>query len=144
MTRNCGLFRYWTISNVPLFLLAAPMISIITMSIFWVSSGSATNGRGLLQQGKRDNKLPHEEERPVADSILLNLAMSQSLLLLLTLTTAHVQIITRISSAYPVWMWYLAALARKEDSLWGENLVRFLVIYALIQGGLFATFLPPA
>jgi len=75
--------------------------------------------------------------------VLRNLAASQLALNLLTLTTAHVQIITRISSAYPVWLWYLAILC-KGGSLLGRRFVGFIVVYGIVQAGLFASFLPPA
>ncbi len=76
--------------------------------------------------------------------ILRNLAFQQLLLALLTLTTAHVQIVTRVSSAFPVWLWYVAVSTRQKDNMLIENLVRFMVIYGVIQGGFFASFLPPA
>jgi phosphatidylinositol glycan class V len=76
--------------------------------------------------------------------IIRNLAVSQLMLVMLTFTTAHVQIITRISSAYPVWLWYVATLCREEKPLLGGSIVKFMVIYSIVQGGLFASFLPPA
>lgn len=75
-------------------------------------------------------------------SVLRNMAIAQLLLVVMTLTTAHVQIITRISSAYPVWLWYLAGLS-KEGKFLGM-FVEFMVLYSLIQAGLYASFLPPA
>ena len=76
--------------------------------------------------------------------MLRNLAASQLLLVLLTLINAHVQIVTRISSAYPVWLWYTAVLLRGGKSALAGGLVKFMIIYAVVQGGLFASFLPPA
>ncbi len=79
-------------------------------------------------------------------------AMPQIILAVLALTTYHVQVITRISSAYPVWLWWLASLILEDDktTFLGRKLnpailiTRWMIIYALIQGGLFAGFLPPA
>jgi phosphatidylinositol glycan class V len=76
--------------------------------------------------------------------VIRNLAMSQLMLVMLTSTTAHVQIITRISSAYPVWLWYLAISCRERNTLRVGRVVKFMVVYSVIQGGLFASFLPPA
>jgi GPI mannosyltransferase 2 len=75
--------------------------------------------------------------------VLRNLAATQLLLTVYTLTTAHAQIITRISSASPVWVWFLAVAYAKDKSI-ARNFVTFMVIYAVVQGGLFASFLPPA
>jgi phosphatidylinositol glycan class V len=76
--------------------------------------------------------------------ILRNLAVSQLLLTLLTLTTAHVQIITRLSSAFPVWVWFLAMPSKGGASSLAKNAVRTMVMYGIIQGALFSLFLPPA
>lgn len=140
--RNVGLFRYWTISNSPLFLLATPMISLMTVSGLWALSYKTNEDLRLSKLQEESRKLGAEQPEPFP--ILRNLAVSQLLLTLLTLTTAHVQIITRISSAYPVWLWYLATQFREGNSPWAGNVVRFMVIYGIVQGGLFASFLPPA
>ena len=84
------------------------------------------------------------EAQPEGFPILRNLAVSQLLLTMLTLTTAHVQIITRISSAYPICLWYLATQLREGTSPLAGNAVRVMVIYGIVQGGLYASFLPPA
>jgi GPI mannosyltransferase 2 len=133
-SRNLGLFRYWTLSNLPLVLLATPMLVMTSISGIW--------GLGFGRQGQHaSNKQPERAE--VRFPILRNLAVSQLLLTLLTFTTAHVQIITRISSAYPLWLWYSTVSTGKGNAVVG-NLAKFMVMYAVIQGGLFASFLPPA
>jgi phosphatidylinositol glycan class V len=76
--------------------------------------------------------------------ILHNLAFQQLLLALFTLTTGHVQIVSRISSAYPVWLWYCAELLQGKDARIADVMIRFMAIYAIVQAGLYASFLPPA
>lgn len=77
--------------------------------------------------------------------IVRNLAASQLLLALLTLITAHVQIITRISSACPVWVWYLARPSGGGvKPMVAKHAVTVMIMYGVIQGALFASFLPPA
>ncbi|KAI9646923.1 ER membrane glycoprotein subunit of the GPI transamidase complex-like protein [Ciborinia camelliae] len=151
--QNNGLFNYWTLSNIPLFLLAMPMITILGVSSNW---------------GVRDSHLPQisvspkKETRPPIDrppidrppidriehgdkvQIIRNLALSQLLLTVYTVTSGHVQIITRISSSYPVYLWYMAALVGKGNGPTVTMVGRFMIIYAGIQGGLFSSFLPPA
>lgn len=74
------------------------------------------------------------------------LAVPQLALAVLAITTYHVQIITRISSGYPLWYVWLAL----ANSLGFERpqllrvVVGWMVLYAMIQAGLYATFLPPA
>lgn len=75
--------------------------------------------------------------------VIRNLAVQQLLLAILTLLRGHVQIITRISSASPVMLWHLAIYINKKRDM-ARHAVSFMVMYAVIQGGLFASFLPPA
>ena len=85
--------------------------------------------------------------------ILRRLATPQLILAVLALTSYHVQIITRISSGYVVWYWSIAAaICEKEggkdtgtkDRNISRLIVRYMVMYAIVQGGLYASFLPPA
>jgi phosphatidylinositol glycan class V len=138
--RNCGLFRYWTLSNLPLFLLATPMFSILIVSALWALKITST----LLDQNPDRAKDVQKTAQGPAVQVIRNLAVSQLMLVLLTSTTAHVQIITRISSAYPVWLWYSATSCWKGKPLLAGSIVKFMVVYSIIQAGLFATFLPPA
>lgn len=106
---------------------------------------------------RRDGKYSEdnvETERAVKHSrgIVQQLAVPQMVLAILTLTTYHVQIITRLSSGYPVWYWWLTSMILdcRESYFLGrkwsvaEGISKWIVLYALIQGGLFASFLPPA
>lgn len=88
---------------------------------------------------------------PVGVDVARRLAVPQILLALLALTTYHVQIVTRISSGYPLWYWWLASkiVARDSIKLAGcevraRVIVLWMVMYACLQAGLFAAFLPPA
>ncbi|KAJ5050537.1 uncharacterized protein L3040_002414 [Drepanopeziza brunnea f. sp. 'multigermtubi'] len=136
---NCGFFRYWTLSNAPLFLLAAPILVILIASSLWALSVEPQTPGQPPAPGAKGVDI-----NTGARQVLRNLAVSQLVLVLLTTTAAHVQIITRISSAYPVWLWYGSASSMVGGNLLGENFVKFMIIYAMIQGGLFASFLPPA
>jgi phosphatidylinositol glycan class V len=129
--RHTGFLRYWTLSNLPLFLLATPMLLILTRS-----GVEHLTDRRVLVPGK-----PAESARLL--SLLQSAAAAQVLLAVLAVTSYHVQIITRISSGYPLWYWWVAGcLIRGEKT--GSRIVMFMVIYASIQGALFTSFLPPA
>lgn len=91
-------------------------------------------------------------------------ALPQALLAVLALTNFHVQIINRISSGYPIWYIVIAMAitqtsngsATGDQSVLGKVMTRFersavqkgifraMVLYALVQGALYASFLPPA
>ncbi len=139
--RNLGPFRYWTVSNLPLFVLAAPMFTILIVSGVWALG--FVPGKGYAQATKTDGtKASHIALTEGRTNVIRNMAVSQLILVALTLITAHVQIITRICSACPVWLWYLAMFAR--EGKFPGMFVNFMVLYGLIQGGLYASFLPPA
>lgn len=85
---------------------------------------------------------------------LVRLAIPQAFLAVAALTSYHVQIINRIASGYPLWYWYLASLAiaevEQKHGLRGAKrgafaaTIQTIVLYGLIQGVLFGSFLPPA
>jgi len=136
-----GLFRYWTLSNLPLFILAAPMLAILCLS-----SVSALDPSSTVQ-----SLLPI----PTAN-VLKRLGILQLVLASIVFTTANVQIITRIASAYPLlYIWiaqqiqsehHVSVKAEKSKTQTGyaQTITRWMIMYALIQGGLYASFLPPA
>ncbi|KAH8811991.1 GPI mannosyltransferase 2 [Xylogone sp. PMI_703] len=145
---NNGFLRYWTVSNIPLFLLAAPMIAIMGISGMWAlqshSDASHTTSSGsskVTTQGSEQTRA-----RANTQGLLRRIAVPQLLLVVATIVNAHVQIITRLSSAYPVWLWYIAgkAAAFGPQKRQSSYLIRFMIMYAVIQGGLFSSFLPPA
>lgn len=130
--RNVGLFRYWTPGNIPLFLLAAPMIYLMARSGVDVRLAGEPGG----------SKIPASPHVSVFTGAM---ALSQLVLAGLAITTYHIQIITRIGTAYATWYWWLAkSLQSKQDSRFGSRVIVFMVMYAMIQGALFASFLPPA
>ncbi|KAK4200843.1 GPI mannosyltransferase 2 [Triangularia verruculosa] len=130
---NVGFLRYWTISNLPLFLLATPMLAIL------VRSG--------VEQLTSSARQPVTAAKPVESSQLTSLvqsaAVAQVVLAVLAIAMYHVQIITRISSGYPLWYWWVAGSLIRGEKM-GGYIVKFMILYALIQGVLFTSFLPPA
>ncbi|KAL8850777.1 MAG: hypothetical protein Q9221_004275 [Calogaya cf. arnoldii] len=149
---NVGLFRYWTLSNAPLFLLATPMLLILTASALRFLPSNEVPSSAI---DRKSSAVKESRERgllsPVGVDVARRFAVPQVILALLALTSYHVQIVTRISSGYPVWYWWLASkiIARDGVKLAGYNLrakavVMWMVIYACVQAGLFAAFLPPA
>ncbi|KAH9907230.1 GPI mannosyltransferase 2 [Xylariomycetidae sp. FL2044] len=135
---NVGFLRYWTPSNIPLFCLAAPMIYIL------IRSG--------LQFLRNPHSMPLaiDGQREVQASsglttLIQSMASIQLVLTVLAVTSYHIQIITRISSGYPLWyLWLAGTLGNAKTASFGSKVVMFMVMYASIQGALFASFLPPA
>jgi phosphatidylinositol glycan class V len=116
------------------------MFAILTLSGLW-------GLRQMISQGPQGTKSDNKEKKPLPAgtsgiSIVRTMAVAQLLLVATTLITAHVQIITRISSAYPVWLWYLAGSLQERRNI--GIFVKFMVLYSIVQAGLYASFLPPA
>ena len=131
--RNVGLFRYWTISNIPLFLLAAPTVWLLIYSAF-----STYREIGNTNQTSRSR---------LRRAIIFRLAIPQVALAMLAVTNYHIQVITRLSSGYIVWYIWLAELLCRGtpgNQSWARIVVTWMVMYGIIQAALFASFLPPA
>lgn len=128
------MFRYWVLPNIPLFLLAAPMLTIMIASGLWgVGVGATTGGQVIVFE----------------KDTLRKLAFSQILLACMAIVSYHVQVITRLSSGYIVWYWWVAyrmssGVRVEEGTDWSKWVVRYMVVYGVVQGVLFSGFLPPA
>ncbi|KAF2830604.1 GPI mannosyltransferase 2 [Ophiobolus disseminans] len=149
---NVGLFRYWTLPNLPLFLMAAPMLWLLLES-------SAMVIRSSFQPPKRGRPVPQPGVTGVskttsrATHCFPELVIPQLVLSIAAITSFHVQIVNRISSGYPTWYlmvatWLVHGLSAssskanlQQKSQW---IVRGMIVYAIVQGMLFANFLPPA
>ncbi|KAI1419852.1 GPI mannosyltransferase 2 [Xylaria sp. FL1777] len=132
---NVGFLRYWTPGNIPLFLLAGPML------YFLAKSGTTFLSNPYLLNDEAKSTLISKN----LAAFLRSMALAQLILTVLAITTYHIQIITRISSGYPLWYWWLAnLLSDSKTAGTGKNVVMFMIMYASIQGVLFASFLPPA
>jgi len=130
LSRDVGFLKYWTPNQIPLFLLAAPMLTLL------IKSGTELMGESNLSLRATDSQ---------GRILVRTLAGMQTLLAVLAITNYHVQIISRLSSGYPAWYWWVASyLMDKKRSSLGYGIVVFITMYAAIQGGLFASFLPPA
>jgi GPI mannosyltransferase 2 len=79
-------------------------------------------------------------------NILQTFATPQIILIILVILSYHVQIITRLSSGYPVWYWWIAKAitSSPQESKLAKVTIYWMIMYAIVQGGLFSSFLPPA
>ncbi|POS84416.1 hypothetical protein EPUL_004833 [Erysiphe pulchra] len=140
---DVGLFRYWKFSNLPLFLISAPMYSLIFVSGIW-----ALNLSNSEQTTKSRDSTGNPRINDLYYWIFRNLAISQLILAIGTFTTAHAQIISRTSSSYPVWIWFLAILLLGQNKSQNKRIIKgltnYLITYGIVQAGLYSSFLPPA
>ncbi|QIW98711.1 hypothetical protein AMS68_004229 [Peltaster fructicola] len=161
-----GFLKYWTVSNIPLFILAAPVLFLL----FNTGYGAMHHGRSVLiavigeERPSFTSQASYQADRTAYIHIFERFAMPQLVLALLATTSFHVQIINRISSGYPIW-YIVLAIAIDDQSptlecghlrtehyypfrqLRGKlprMMVQGFVVYAVVQAGLFSSFLPPA
>lgn len=122
---NIGLFRYWTLNNIPNFLFALP-----TLYLMYLSAIASPPDGG-------------------AQRVLMPLRIVQIVMLISALLTWHVQIVTRVvSSTSPLIYWFVEEGLRKSKSLkkarFARRVVRFWMVWIVVQGLLFSVYLPPA
>ena len=117
--------------------------------LLYMGNGESSSNVTVPEPADMTKRLDESQRQ----GILRRLAIPQLILAVLAMTSYHVQIITRISSGYVVWYWWIAAAicdkeAGNERCVKGPSIsratVRYMVIYAIVQGGLYASFLPPA
>lgn len=151
-----GFLRYWTLNNLPLFLLAAPMLVLMLYTAVVACTGPASPSASQ-EKDEAAQKLAFAEWQ-VYKHVMPRLGVQQLILALMAATSFHVQIVNRISSGYPVLYIVLAsAIHSSSESITFAKvvqtstlrkclqwIVRGMVMYAIVQGGLYASFLPPA
>ena len=130
-------------SNLPLFLLALPMLWLLIYS-------SVTVLRIGYAQPLHGRPVPHarntiqSKHAPSVTYDLPELALPQLVLAFAAATSFHVQIVNRIASGYPIWYLVVAAWLAEDRSSRGQWAIRAMIMYSMIQGMLYANFLPPA
>lgn len=159
--RGVGFLKYWRLENIPLFLLALPMLAILIVSsstyirLYINSMRNSITAETTTKPQSGKTRLPSNFLHNALDSYpyLFRLALPQLILACAAITNYHVQIINRISSGYPVWYWFIAslmsdqpvsAISSSSQRKSAQILIRLMMAYGLIQGVLFANFLPPA
>ena len=151
--------RYWTLSNVPLFILATPVMCLMIISAiepFICKNESSYQYTFFERHQSPSTHVKKVAKKEESETIQLNfkrkMAIPQLALALSTLLSFHVQVINRVSSGYPLWYMFVAEkIIRREMIIVagkridvGNIFLTWAVTYAIIQAGLFASFLPPA
>jgi phosphatidylinositol glycan class V len=126
---NNGLLRYWSLQQLPNFLIAAPpLLAISTFSIHhlrhWLKS-PADPGRAFLSAS-------------IAPHAIHALFMSATLLF-----ASHTQIVLRLAASMPIIYW-AAAWLLLEHPKWGRAWVTWSVLWGAVSILLWGAFLPPA
>jgi phosphatidylinositol glycan class V len=132
LCRDVGFLRYWTASQLPNFLVASPHLFL---TIF-----------AFRQHLRTQHAYYTFLSNPLTPHVLAMAAMA-----LLLFTSMHVQIATRVMTAFPAIYWYVAGKVLDDiQGVWVERIryweggVRAIVVFGCIGAVLFGVFLPPA
>jgi GPI mannosyltransferase 2 len=135
-----GFMKYYTLNNIPNFVLALPSFVLITSALLSYFNHSRIR---FLTLGFVTGNGTHGLN---SDSILPFMYLNLFMLIILA-TTMHVQIITRFYSSSPIIYWFLASELSKVPEK-RNKIAYWYVIYSMGYGtiltSLFANFLPPA
>lgn len=117
---NQGFLRYWTLQQVPNFLLAAPMAILCAHACV-----TALREREFL---RRDARAPF---------VLL-----LGVMLVFAVLSSHVQTLTRFVSASPVVYWSAAAPLSEQKERKRAWAIEYFLVYAVTGTVMFSTFYP--
>ncbi|KAI8615961.1 GPI mannosyltransferase 2 [Chytriomyces sp. MP71] len=128
---NVGFLEYWTLSQLPNFLLASPMLFTSFSSVRAYYEYSPTRF-WTLDSG-------FVESNAVFPHVVLCLFLT-----LYCLTSMHVQVIARFFTSMPCVYWYLAHVVSRGE-VWRRRLVLgWFLGYGAVSVVLFTLFYPPA
>ena len=120
---NVGFLKYWTINNIPNFLLVLPILLFNIYSLNY-----------MYQELPKNRKL-------------LPLIVINGLIIIGGTFFWNIQILNRITSFSPLIYWTLAYnlnLNMNMNKFWSKYVIGYCILWNFIQTGLFAAFLPPA
>ena len=132
---NVGFLRYWTINQLPNFILAAPTLSLIFAYCFH-------HLRKMLQElGFNSNS--SSQSRSLKSLTIDPHAIHATILCFILLVASHTQIVLRQAGSIPLTYWAAAWLVSEHQAL-GRLWVTWSLLWSLISIVLWSTFLPPA
>ncbi|GAA5898913.1 uncharacterized protein JCM6883_003469 [Sporobolomyces salmoneus] len=150
---NVGPFRYWTLLQLPNFLLASPVLLLSFSASYSYYSSQPRFVRSktlpfLFPSSPPPPRSSSDQRRPFLSPALLPFIHLHTATTLLLLVSSHVQIVLRLCIVDPVVWWYAADLVLARDGTemrrWGERWIWYSVVWGTISIVLWALFLPPA
>ena len=143
-SRDVGFLRYWTLQQLPLFILSAPVLIISFAASFHFYSLDPIRWLKMtipLLQGKPTSRI--QIKGFLANPALLPYLHLHTLMTCILLFNSHVQICLRLVALDPVVFWYAATLL-ETNSRYGFWWIRYCLIWSPVSVLLWAGFYPPA
>ncbi|RDB24784.1 GPI mannosyltransferase 2 [Hypsizygus marmoreus] len=151
---NVGFLRYWTLSQIPNFLISAPPLALLLVfSWYHLVQGFLPLLRlKLLAPPAPDQQSKAQPNPSPFLTPTITPHVIHTVFLCVTLIFfSHTQIVLRLAAALPTLYWGAAWLflehagsSTGKQWRWGRLWVGWSVIWGLISLGLWAAFLPPA
>ncbi|KAF8894928.1 hypothetical protein CPB84DRAFT_1782666 [Gymnopilus junonius] len=129
---NIGFLRYWTPSQLPNFLIAAPTILLICAFSFH-----------HLKETRVFTVTADSTEHPFENPSITPHVIHALILTSILVFASHTQIILRLAASMPLVYWAAAWLFLEHPS-WARLWVTWSVLWSMISTILWAAFLPPA
>ena len=131
---NVGFLRYWTFQQFPNFLLATPVVTLLSYySTYSVRSFAIR----LFDKASSRDLFPFESPSLAPHGI------HAFVFTLILLFASHTQIILRFAASLPFTYWSAARLL-VEHPRWGQWWVGWSIVWGAVSVVLWSTFLPPA
>jgi phosphatidylinositol glycan class V len=128
-----GFLRYWTIQQLPNFLISAPpLTSISIFSIYHIHHALSARFFG---------KVAHRS--PFIEASLMPHAIHALILSATLLFASNTQIVLRLAASLPITYWAAAWLV-VEHPQWGKWWITWSVTWGSLSAILWGAFLPPA
>ncbi|KAJ6607776.1 GPI mannosyltransferase 2 [Mycena sp. CBHHK59/15] len=129
---NNGFLRYWTLAQLPNFLIAAP--PLLAISAFSIHH---------LRRRLRHLAHPATPLRPFDAPSITPHALHTLFVAATLLFASHTQIVLRLAAAMPLTYW-AAAWLLVDHPAWGRAWVAWSVLWGILSVLLWGAFLPPA
>uniref|UniRef100_D8QD02 GPI mannosyltransferase 2 n=1 Tax=Schizophyllum commune (strain H4-8 / FGSC 9210) TaxID=578458 RepID=D8QD02_SCHCM len=132
---NVGFLRYWTLQQLPNFVIAAPPLAAILSFAFWHLRRTVPGYVALPSAAP----LP-----PFLSPALTPHVLHATFMALVLIFASHVQIVLRFAAAMPATYWAGAWLLVRRAWSWGRAWVAWSVVWGALSVLLWVAFLPPA
>jgi phosphatidylinositol glycan class V len=133
---NVGFLRYWSFSQLPNFIIAAPLFFLITDFLI-------AYARYHLLSSSRNRNATDCASMPFYNISLFPHLVHSVILSCMLLLNAHTQIILRLAPSIPIVYWAVARLIATRATL-GRQWVTWCTIWGIVSIILWSSFLPPA
>ncbi|KAF9562765.1 hypothetical protein CPC08DRAFT_662669 [Agrocybe pediades] len=135
-----GFLRYWTLNQLPNFILAAPNITLLfAFSVHHLASRLRSGSVSFFKSAAA----PSKTNLPFENSSITPHAIHALVMTFLLVFTSNVQIVLRLAASMPIIYWAAAWLLVEHPKA-GRVWVIWSVLWGTISTILWATFLPPA